>query len=388
MAVATCQFTQGSTVGGSGKSVFGFSPGIEVTCTDDGGPGATSYLWELLSWPASLATPPVIVNETSQVATITPPLDGVYIFKLTRTEVTVVTSDYKFFGVADEDDLTLPSAGQSGYMTNQSPDAQRGGWAGRANASTNFQLDAYLRFLKSRVGRYVGHIQVVNHTGAQETFQVQDGASKPFRVVSVGSGSGLYTEQLVVPASEGKRFRYLVSLTSGAAGVQVLNGVGGSTLLDLSAPPIGVTTYEAELVSDGSQWSLARLSLVGDKTFQRVREFDMVAGLKTTDQTLPTRIGTCRISTNDFPTNTQFKFVAQIEVTVGRICSIQVYNLTDGEYLGTPLITNIETPTQVEQVLTLPSGTKDYEVLLWMTVPGGPADRVTCTSAKIVAKWG
>jgi len=356
--------------------------------TDDGGPGATSYQWELLSWPAPLAVPPVITDETLQVATITPTLDGVYIVKLTRTEGATVTTDYKFFGVADEDGLTLPSAGQSGHMTNQTTETQKTGWAGRANATTNFQLDAYLRFLKSRVGRYVGHTLVIPHTGTHTTVQVQDGVSKPFRIITASGGSGLYTEELVIPATEGQRIRYLVSLTTGAGGVRMLNGVGGSIVLDLPAPPSGTVTYEAEFVSDGTNWNLSRSTVVGQKSQFRSRDIDFVAGLKTTDQTIPTRIGSARINTSDFPDNTEFRFVVQIEVTVGRRAYIQVYDLTGGDYVGTSLTTNIETPTQLEQVLSLPSGTRDYEVLLWQGSPGGPADRVTCTSAKIVAKWG
>ena len=388
MAVATCQFTQGSTVGGSGLSVFGFQSGSVVTLTDAGGSGATSYLWELLSWPAPLAIAPVVSNSTSQVASITPTTDGTYIFRLTRTEGTTITTDYKFFGVSDEDGLTLPSAGQSGNMTNQTVSTQRFGWAGNANATTNFQLDAYLRFLKFRVGQYVGHVVSITCPNTVTTTSVQDGVDKPFRVLTATATSKVYTEALVLPATEGKRFRYIITLNTTSGGIQVLNGVGGSVLLALPAPPLGNVTYEAEFVCTGSNWILVRSNIVGANTQFKLQEINLVAGVRSTNQTLQTRVGSARFNPADYPANAQIKLVAHIEATAGKTAALQVYNLTDGVYVGSPLFASLQIPTEVEQVLTLTSGIKDYEVMIWMTATGGPADMVTCTSAKFIARWG
>lgn len=153
MANATCQFTQDTNVGADGRSVLGFTSDTDVTLTDAGGFAAnTTWLWEIISWPSPLSTPPTITNSTSQVATVTNPFfDGIYIVRLTRTENGVTTVDIKFFGVADEDGLYLPSAGQTGAMSNMDPTptlSQLAGWVGRLDASSNVLLDAYLRYLK------------------------------------------------------------------------------------------------------------------------------------------------------------------------------------------------------------------------------------------------
>lgn len=389
MANATCQFTQGVSVGGSGQSVFGFVPNSSVTMTDDGGPGAISYLWEILSWPAPLASPPAITNSTLQVATVTPTLDGVYIVRLTRVDGTGTTTDIKFFGVKDEDDLTLPSPGQTGNMTNQSGLAQKAGWAGRQNATTNFQLDAFLRFLKARVGRYVGHVQSVTHSGGAVTVQLTDGTDKPYRVIAMNGGSLSRTEELVLPAlSDGKRFRFRVAMAALAGDFILKNGVGGSTLLTLTAPPSGTLVYEFEAVFDGSNWLVSRTGITDPRAVTKSHTVELIAGNRSTDQTLFTRLGSGRVDPSKFPANAQIKFQAEIEATVGKTAEIQLYNTTDSGFIGTPLSTSAQTPTSVEQVITIPSSLKTYEVVMRMTTSGGPTDRVTCTNARIVLTWG
>jgi len=149
---ATIHFTQGLKDGGSGQSALGLDSGAAITMTDDGGAGATSYNWEFLNWPAPLSSPPAITNGTSQVATVTPTQDGVYIVKLTRVDGAITSTDVRFFGVADADGLHLPVAGMTGNMSNvgASPTlAQAAGWMGRQDASTNNLLDAYLRWVKA-----------------------------------------------------------------------------------------------------------------------------------------------------------------------------------------------------------------------------------------------
>lgn len=387
MANATCQFTQGVVVGGSGQSVFGFDPNAVVTMTDDGGAGAISYLWEIISWPAPLASAPTITNSTLQVATVTPTLDGVYIVKLTRVDGTGTTTDIKFFGVQDEDALTLPSAGQTGNMTNQSVNAQKSGWSGRQNATTNFQLDAFLRFLKVRVGRYVGHVYTTTHSsGSPVAVTLTDGTSKPFRVITM-TGAGTYTEQIDTSTVDGKRFRWRVTMTAGCGDFIVKNGIGGSTILTLSAPPANSLVYEVEAVTDGSAWVISRVGTIDPLVVRKSFTAELLAGNRTTDQTLFTRLGTITLDASKYPTS-QIKFQAEIEATAGKTAEIQLYNLTDSGYIGTALSAATQTPSLVEQVITLPSGTKTYEVHLRMTTSGGPTDRVTCTNARIVFTWG
>ena len=159
MAFATIQITQGATVGGSGESVISLVPGTDVTLTDDGGAGATSYLWEILQWPAPDTSAPTVNNSTSQVATVVAGAgltDGVYIVRLTRDDpVDGVSTDVKFFAVADEDGLSLPSAGMNRTMSNVggSSVAQDAGWFGSTAGGTHVFLDAYLRLLKTRSGQ-------------------------------------------------------------------------------------------------------------------------------------------------------------------------------------------------------------------------------------------
>src|SRR3954469_22838565 len=90
MALARIQITQGAYVGGSGQSVLGLTPNTAITLTDDGGAGATSYSWSIVSWVSPLSSPPPITSATSQVATIAVPsggfTDGVYIVKLIRVD--------------------------------------------------------------------------------------------------------------------------------------------------------------------------------------------------------------------------------------------------------------------------------------------------------------
>lgn len=153
MANAQVQFTQGSTVGGDGKSVLSFVPDVQITMTDKGGSGATSYAWTIINWPAPLSSAPTIASSTSQVAYVTPTTPGIYLVKLTRVDsVSGTTTDIQFFGIADDEGHHLPVAGMTGNLTNVggSPTlAQAAGWMGREDAGTNVLLDAYLRWLKT-----------------------------------------------------------------------------------------------------------------------------------------------------------------------------------------------------------------------------------------------
>lgn len=389
MANAICQFTQGGTVGASGQSILGFVSGQLATMTDAAGPGAISYAWEFLSWPSPLASPPVITNANQQVATVTPVQDGVYIVRLTRTDGTGTTYDIKFFGVSDEDGLHLPSPGQTGNMTNSTLAAQKAGWAGRLNASTNTQIDAYLRFLKSRVGRYVGHVQAVSHASSSPvTVTLQDGSDHPFRSVAM-TGTGSRTEDLTIPAlGDGKCFRWRVAMTAGAGSFTIRNGVGGSVLATLTAPPSGTFAQELEAVYDGSAWVLTRSGVTDPKGVPTSVVIPLLTGRQQTALTVLTRVGTCRIDPTKYPSNAQIKFVAQIEATVGKTVEVRLYNLTDGGYVAPVLTTGAQIPTFLEQVVSLPSGVRDYEVHLRMTVTGGDVDRVSCTNAYIILTWG
>jgi hypothetical protein len=270
MANASIQFTQGANIGGTGQSVLGFVRGSSVTMTDAGGPGAT-YQWTIASYPSPLSSAPAITGATSQVATCNPLQDGVYIVRLVRTEGATVTVDVRFFGVGDEDGLILPSPGQSGNMHNTGPSpllAIEAGWAGRADASSNDQLDAYLRFMKSRVGRWVGNPQTINFTsGSTTTVPYVDGTDKPYRILNL-TGSGLYTEELDVALSAGKSVSYYVTISAGSGGFVLHNGIGGGSIFAVSAPASGQATYGFTATYTGAAWVVSSASAISGPSGQ------------------------------------------------------------------------------------------------------------------------
>lgn len=243
MANATCQFTQGVTVGGDGQSVIGFAANTLVTMTDAGGNAAsTTWQWQIISWPSPLSSPPTITNSTSRIATVTPTLDGVYIVKLTRIENSVTTIDIRFFGVVDADGLCLPSAGQTGTMSNigASPTlAQNAGWMGRSDASTNSLLDAYLRLLRARVGALYSPRPIPILSGKQSTAsQTFFGFGSVRFDPSIYTGTVTIKFQVIGEATSGQTAEFrLYNVTDGAA-------VSGSTL---STSSTTATVLEATL---------------------------------------------------------------------------------------------------------------------------------------------
>lgn len=233
MAVAQCQFTQGAAVGGDGKSVLSLVPSVVVTMTDKGGSGATSYLWEILNWPAPLSAAPTITNSTSQVATVTPVTPGVYVVRLTRVDVdNGTTTDIQFFGVADDEGHHLPVAGMSGNMTNvgASPTlAQAAGWMGRADASTNVLLDAYLRWLKT-AAKNVQSFPLV--AGKQVAL------SNSWRVVG-----SLQFDPSAYPSYSTAAFQVALSVTSGqTAEVRLYNVTDGGVVSSSTQTSTSQTT--------------------------------------------------------------------------------------------------------------------------------------------------
>lgn len=357
--------------------------------TDDGGPGATSYSWQIVSWPPSLASAPAITNSTTQVATVAAPtVDGIYIVLLTRVDGPTTTTDLKFFGVADEDGHYLPSAGQTGFMANGSVNAQKAGWAGATNATTNFQLDSYLRWLKQHSGRYFGHSVAIAHSSASPVVtQVTFGVSRSFRDLTL-TGTGSYTEDLVTGATDGAVVRYLVSLSSTSGGFTLRNGVAGATIFTLSAPTSGVTSiYEVEVAYRSSAWVISSVAFADSKAIVKSAVQSLSSGLQSTPLTLPTRIGSCRVDMSQYPSNSRVTLEVQAEATATKTASLALYNVTDGVYVGSALTTSSSTPAFLSTPLTL-AGLKDYELHLNMTTPGGPTDRVACTMGRIVITWG
>jgi hypothetical protein len=119
-----------------------------------------------------------------------------------------------------------------------------------------------------------------------------------------------------------------------------------------------------------------------------LRETQLVAGAQSVQETIPVRVGTCYIDGGSYPTNTIFTLEAQLEVTTGMTARLRLYNLTNGGYVASYLESSSEIPVLLTQSLTIPGTSCIYELHLWMVAAGGPAARVVCDSAKIIARWG
>jgi hypothetical protein len=396
MPAASIQFSQtGSPTGGAGNSVIGYLNNTNVVFTDTAGGGATSWAWSIVSWPGPLSSPPTVNNSTTQTANATPTTDGVYIVQVIRTDPgPVVTTDTKFFAIGDADyGYYIPSPGQTGNMTNVAPSptaAQAAGWWGRADGN-NVWIDAILRFLRSGIGRYTGQQATVNFAGSSTTtVTVVDGVDKPYRLLNL-TGTGLYVSQIAntspVPL-QGKRFQYLVKLTAGSGGFNVLNGVAGPVILALVAPPSGTLAYNVEVIFDGTNWFVSKVALTDPLAIVKVEKFYGVAGLQTTNQTVATRIGAMRVDPTKYPANAQVTFQVMLDTT-GPQATIQLYNLTDSGIVAGSVLTTTSTTTVTltSGALTIPNAVKDYEVQLFMAA-GISSDHVDCTRADLRLTWG
>jgi hypothetical protein len=394
MADATIQMTQGAVVGGSGESVLGFDSTTTITLTDDGGPAAISHQWEILSWPGPDAAAPTITNPTSQIATIVPSpslTDGLYVVKLTRTEAgPTVTTDVRFFGVEDADGLSLPVAGVNRNMANVggSVAAQNAGWFGNEGAGTNVLLDAFLRLRRAREGGFIGKTDTVSHSvGTPASESVVVGTNNNLRLLGL-TGAGTFTSEISVTGAEaGRVFRYLVSLTTGAGDFILKSGIGGSTILTLSAPPSGTVVYAVNASYDGSSWVIQGVSLAEGSAVYRRDAFDLVAGLQENELDTFKRIGSLTIDPSRYPANTVITFQAVIETTVNSV-ECRLYNITDGGVVAGSTLTSTSTSSDLkEAAVTLPSAGKLYEVQLRITPVGGVGDRSACSSARLLFTW-
>jgi len=394
MAVATIQITQGAVVGGSGESVLGFDTTTAITLTDDGGAGAPSYLWECISFPGPDSAAPTIANNGTQVGTITPGggglTDGLYLIRLTRDDpVDGVTTDVRFFGIEDADGLSLPVAGVNRNNSNVggSALAQEAGWFGRQDASTNVLMDAFLRLRRKREGKYVGLGEVVVHVaGTPVTTSYTYDATNPFVDLTL-TGAGTYTADLdAAGAEEGAVFRFLVTYNTGAGNFAIKDS-GGPNILGLVAPPSGSASYEATCRFDGSDWVLASVTLVAAQALARSEEFVGVASVAQTDQGTFQRIGTLRIDPSLFPT-AQARFEASFETTDGtNAAEVRLYNVTDIAVIASSTFSTTSTTSDTQgATVTLPGTQKDYEVQLRLTA-GDPAERASCTRARVTLTW-
>jgi hypothetical protein len=395
MPAASIQFSQGATTTTTGQSALGYALSTQVNFTDTAGAGAT-WAWSIVGFPGPLGTAPVVNNSTTQTADISAgslTVDGVYIIKLVRTDPgPVVTTQVRFFAIGDADYSTvLPSAGQTGAMTNigGSAAAQQAGWEGRADASTNVFLDAILRFVRSRIGRFVGLQQTINFVSAGVvTTSVTDAVDKPWRVINM-TGAGVYTEELVTTGSppQGKSFKYRINMTTGAGNFVLKSGVGGTTLFTLTSPSSGTFSYAFEVAFDGAAWQRTYFSMIDPAAIGHTATLDGVAGLQTTSQTVATRIGSLRVDPSKYPSNAQITFQVAIDTTAP-LATIQLYNLTDSGIVAGTVQTTLSLGTVIltSGSLTLPNSAKDYEVQMFMA-PGGTSDHVDCTSARILLNW-
>jgi hypothetical protein len=249
---AIIHFTQGALDGGSGQSAIGFEVAQPVTMTDDGGAGATSYLWEVINWPAPLGAAPIITNPTAQVATITPSVDGSYLIRLTRDDGGIVTSDTRFFAAMDADGLQLPVAGITGRIVNVGGSpllAQSAGWMGRGDAGTNTMLDAYLRWVKAAAK----NAQAFTVVGGSQTWNLDTFRRIGTLSIDPSSYPGYVTAkfQAIIEATGTKTAAIqLYNLTDGGvvAGSLLTATSNDPTLVEATVTlPSAAKTYEVQL---------------------------------------------------------------------------------------------------------------------------------------------
>jgi hypothetical protein len=397
---AQIQFSQtGSPTGGVGDSVVGYLNNTQVNFTDAAGAGATSWSWSIVSWPGPLAAPPTVNNGTTQTANATPTTDGVYIVHVIRTDPgPVVSTDTKFFAIGDADyGFVIPSAGQTGNMTNVggSTAAQAAGWWGRQDGN-NIWLDALLRFLRTRIGRFMGLPATVNFSSSTpSTVTVTYAVDEPWRTLNL-TGTALYTEQLTStsPAPPlGAMFRYRINLTAGSGGFQLLNGVGGPVIAAVSAPPAGTFSYTFEATYDGTSWDIERTGIVDPLALEKKYHFDIVAGVQTNNTQTFQRAGNRAIDPTKYPANSQATFTAIVTTTSGTVpCVVQLYDLTAGGVVTSspvfPIQSSAMTPTVISSTVTLPAASHLYEVQFKMGSAGSGTDLVTVSYAAVTLDWG
>lgn len=404
MAVATIQFNAET----AGRSVLGLPANSAVTLTDAGGPGATSYLWEYLQVPATYAAFPSITNSTSQIATAAVPVgnftDGIYLVRLTRDDaIDGVTTDVKFFGVADIDGLYLPTAGMNRNNSNVggSAAAQAAGWFGSTIGSTNVFLDAILRLRRDREGRYIGRFEAVAAGGTPTTDQIDPFSSTdghPYKFIFLDSASDDYTVELINPPPQDVGslvIHFLVGLEAGGGDFVLNNGYGGAAILTLTPPPLGAVYYSVSATydSDANDWVPNHLELLGSNAdtlhVYKDRLYTGLAGVAENDTDTFQRVGSILIDSDTQPPDTHYTFEAVIETSVNN-AEVRLYNVTAGGVVASSTLTTANaTPTYQSAVVTLPiaSGVQLYEVQLRMSAAGGPGDVAVCSMARVKAQW-
>jgi len=400
MAFATIQITQGASVGGNGESVIGLDTSTLITMTDAGGAGATTYLWEVVSFPAPDASAPTIGSSTAQIATITPPgsglTDGLYLLRLTRDDPgDGISTDVKFFAVGDDDGLSLPSSGQNRNNSNVggSAAAQEAGWYGSTVGGTNIFLDAFLRLRRLREGRYLGKVGQVSFTAANPATETYTwGTHDPLQEITFNSSfSADYTVDLdVAGAQEGATFRFQLTYFAGSGDFTIIDG-GGPALLTLSPPPAGSIKYSIDTYFDGADWKLRGVRVQDEeftRNIQNQKEFPALVGVQSTSEDTFQRAGTVRVDPSLLPSSQQISFVASFDTTTaGNAAEVRLYNVTDDVIVGTAFTTTSTVSQTQSATITLPSSLKDYEVQVRLTTTD-PTERAVVTRAAIVAVWG
>ena len=395
---ATIQITQGAIVGDPGRSVLGLVVGDDVTLTDDGGSGADSWLWEIVSWPSPGIAPPVLQTPTAQTATVqAPEYDGIYIVKLTRTEGAVVTTDTKFFGCEDADGLHLPSAGMTRAMANVTDEAIPFGWAGSNAGSSNVLLDAFLRKRRLREGKYVGATEVNTYTsggtGGRNLFY---GLAAPNFEVTLASGSGIYTVYLNSSGlyeEEGAIFRVLVTVENGATGFRL--DVDGTAVL--AAPlPVGLqTSLTTEFLCRFTQGAWTATSRLVSPVLYPKKDLSatvqLIAGRYVASSTVWQTIGAVVLTPEEHPVGqVRFKAVLSSGGSGARLRLVQ--SLTGTPITNSELLVTSTTPEEVEAIL--PIGSLNDEILQTSTAydvqlrSGLLGEDAICTWAVIEYVWG
>jgi hypothetical protein len=247
LAGGAIQFTQGTERDiGKFSTVTG---NTAVTLRDAKGYGAIAWQWEVISAPGPVGTFPAITNDGAKDAFVTPSTDGVYVVRVTRTDIGGESVDTQAFAVLDGEGHALPSAGLGGSLINTSDEALVASWIGRADAQTDFFFDAYLRWLKEALKN-------------SQTFEILSGLQKTDSTSFVGVGAVRLNESNF-PSYTVATFQAVFEVASGyTAEVRLYNltddtTVSGSVLSTTSTSsvvlegtltlPSGQKDYEVQL---------------------------------------------------------------------------------------------------------------------------------------------
>jgi hypothetical protein len=200
----------------------------------------------------------------------------------------------------------------------------------------------------------------------------------------------------------------ITATASGTNGVRVEVAAPGGSGSDLEVKDEGVsidtTTTEIDFVGEGvtvtASGSAVRVDIPGGLSEGGTGTSDekfitslFAGGVETHDSVTPLIAGQLHVDPTEYSLTgaTQsvvFRVVAAVSEATTE-AKVQLYNLTDGEYIGSGVTFSSQTPTKAEETLTVGAGAgqmdnsaKVYETRVWLTTSGA-GDALELGSAEL-----